>query len=229
MKVAKLTDHNRQLSRKLKKKDITPSSPILSSTVIETPQASTSNSEVESPKASPSNNETASPKTMASTLWDILSPATQKRTTQKMILSRSKSPMRKGMQKHLGKRIEVVDSLPQDDAVSQKVVNFMRDNENSMTCPDKKKEKLRYRFDYLHVLHKTFLSEYQVECSYSHFCKLVPNDIVRPKLQDWGTCLCQTCLNPQLKMEAFHNVDKSLFVQTEKLIKYDESKLKAFC
>ena len=182
VKVAKLTNHNRRLSRKLKKKDITPSFPILSSTVIETPQASTSNSEVESPKASPTNNETASPKTMASTLWDSLSPATQKRTTQKMILSRSKSPMRKGMQKHLGKRIEVVDSLPQDDAVSQKVVNFMRDNENSMTCPDKKKEKLRYRFDYLHVLHKTFLSEYQVECSYSHFCKLVPNDIVRPKL-----------------------------------------------
>ena len=81
MKVAKLTDHNRQLSRKLKKKDITPSSPILSSTVIETPQASTSNSEVESPKASPTSSGIASPKTMVSTLWDSLSPATQKRTT----------------------------------------------------------------------------------------------------------------------------------------------------
>ena len=137
--------------------------------------------------------------------------------------------MRKGMQKYLGKQIEkVVDSLPKEDALSQKAVNFMRDNENSMTCPDKKKEKLRYRLDYFHVLHKKFLSEYQVECSYSHFCKLVPND-VRPKPQDWETCLCQTCLNPQLKMEALHNVDKSLFVETEKLIKYDESKLKAFC
>ena len=29
-------------------------------------------------------------------------------------------------------------------------------------------------------------------------------------------------------MEAFRNADKSLLVETEKLIKYDESKLKAF-
>ena len=101
------------------------------------------------------------------------------------------------MRKHMGKRIEkVVDSLPKKDELSQKVVNVTRDDETSMTCPDKKKEKLRYRLDYLHVLHETFLSEYQVECSYSHFCKLVRNDIVRPKPQDWGTCLSQTCLNP---------------------------------
>ena len=41
----------------------------------------------------------------------------------------------------------------------------MRDDENSMKCLDKKKkeEKLRYWFDYLHVLHEKFLSEYQVE------------------------------------------------------------------
>ena len=133
------------------------------------------------------------------------------------------------MQKHLEKRIEkFVDSLPKEDALSQKAVNFMRDDENSMKCPDKKKGKLRYRLDYLHVLHRKVLSEYQVECSYSHFSKLVPNDIVRPKPQDWGTCLCQTCLNPLLKIEALRNVNKSLFVETEKLIKY-ESKLKAFC
>ena len=83
----------------------------------------------------------------------------------------------------MGKRIEkVADSLPKKDELSQKVVNVTRDDETSITCPDKKKEKLRYRLDYLHVLHETLLSEYQVECSYSHFCKLVPNDIVRPKL-----------------------------------------------
>ena len=59
------------------------------------------------------------------------------------------------MRKHLGKRIEkVVDSLPKEDALSGKVVNFMRNDENSMTCPDKKKEKLGYRLDYLHVLHE---------------------------------------------------------------------------
>ena len=34
---------------------------------------------------------------------------------------------------------------------------------------------------------------------------------------------------PQLKREALRNVDKSLFLETKKLIKYGESKLKAFC
>ena len=155
VKVAKLTNHNRRLSRKLKKKDITPSFPILSSTVIETPQASTSNSEVESPKASPTSSGIASPKTMVSTLWDSLSPATQKRTTWKYF--KLKITREKGNRKHLGKQKEkVVDSLPKEDALSQKVVNFMRDDENSMTCPDQKKEKLRYRLDYLHVLYEKF-------------------------------------------------------------------------
>ena len=63
-----------------------------------------------------------------------------------------------------------------------------------------------------------------------HFCKLVPKDIVRSKPKDWGSCLCQTCLNPQLKIEAcLSNVGKSLFVETDKLVKCDESKLKTFC
>ena len=228
VKVAK--HHNRRLSKKLKKKDITPSSPILSSSFIETPQASSSNSEDESPKDSPENSGIASPKTMVLTLWGSLSPATQKRSTRKMILSSSRSPMRKGMRKHMGKRIEkVVDSLSKKDELSQKVVNVTRDDETSMTCPDKKKEKLRYRLDYLRVFHEKFLSEYQVECSYSHFCKLVRNDIVRTKPQDWGTCLSQTFLNPLLKMQSLRNVGKPLFVETEKPIKYDESKVKAFC
>ena len=41
----------------------------------------------------------------------------------------------------MGKQIEVVDSLPKEDALFPKNVNFMRDNESSMMCPDKKKEK----------------------------------------------------------------------------------------
>ena len=49
--------------------------------------------------------------------------------------------MKKGIRKHLGKQKEkVVDSLPKEDALSQKVVNFTRDDENSMKCPDKKKK-----------------------------------------------------------------------------------------
>ena len=55
---------------------------------------------------------------------------------------------------------KVVDSLPKKDELSQKVVNVTRDDETSMTCPEKKKEKPRYRLDYLYALHETFLREY---------------------------------------------------------------------
>ena len=31
---------------------------------------------------------------------------------------------------------------------------------------------------------------------------LVPENIVKAKPEDWGTCLCMTCLNPELKLES---------------------------
>lgn len=74
----------------------------------------------------------------------------------------------------------MVDSLEKEDILSQKVINFMRDDENFITHPDKKKEQLRYRLDYLHVFHEKFLNEYKAECSYSNYCELVINDVVKP-------------------------------------------------
>ena len=65
--------------------------------------------------------------------------------------------MIKGVRKHLGKQIEkVVGSLRKEDTLSQIVVNFKSYDENSMKCPDKKKEKLRYWRDCLQVLHEKF-------------------------------------------------------------------------
>lgn len=37
-------------------------------------------------------------------------------------------------------------------------------------------------------------------CSYEQFCRYIPNNIIKPKSEDWGTCLCKTCLNPELKL-----------------------------
>ena len=30
----------------------------------------------------------------------------------------------------------------------------------------------------------------------------VPDNIIKPKPEDWGTFLCQTCLTPELKLSA---------------------------
>ena len=41
-----------------------------------------------------------------------------------------------------------------------------------------------------------------MSCSYETFTWNVPFYITRPKPDDWGTCLCPICLNPELKLEA---------------------------
>ena len=52
-------------------------------------------------------------------------------------------------------------------------------------------------------LHQKFLTNVQkVECSYAQFCSNVPKEIIKPKPEDWGTCLCMPHLNPELKLEA---------------------------
>ena len=51
----------------------------------------------------------------------------------------------------------------------------------------------------------------------------IPSNIVKSKPQDWGICLCISCLNPQLKMEALCNLDSSLYVDTEEVIKYTKT------
>ncbi|CAF2801426.1 unnamed protein product [Rotaria sp. Silwood2] len=45
-----------------------------------------------------------------------------------------------------------------------------------------------------------------MECSYSTFTRHIPSYIISPKPSDWGTCLCMTCLNPQLKSERINQL-----------------------
>ena len=40
-----------------------------------------------------------------------------------------------------------------------------------------------------------------VECSYPTFTKYIPYYVRKPSATDWGTSLCGTCLNPQIKLE----------------------------
>ena len=79
------------------------------------------------------------------------------------------------------------------------MISFMMDNDNSFECPDKKKEGIRYRRDIIEVLHEKFMCETMIECSARSFGRYVPENIPKPKPEDWGTSLCKVCLNPQLR------------------------------
>ena len=54
----------------------------------------------------------------------------------------------------------------------------------------------------LRCLHQSFCAENSEfsNCSFPTFAKYVPFDVKKPRDQDWGTCLCMYCLNPQLKV-----------------------------
>ena len=173
---------------------------------------------------------TASPVTpegsVASIIWDSIPPTSKKKSSKKIALSSKASTANHKLRKHLGTRLgKVVVRIRKTMTLENQIEIFMLSDENSIKCPDKKMGHLRYQLPYLHVLHEKFLAEYRIDCSYSNFCKLVPSNIVEPKPQDWGTCLCMSCLNPQLKMEALCNLDSSLYVDTVEVIKYTETKL----
>ena len=62
-----------------------------------------------------------------------------------------------------------------------------------------------YRRGTIEVLHEKFMCETMTECSTSRFSRYVPENILQPTPQDWGTSLCKVCLNPELKVEGLKN------------------------
>ena len=44
------------------------------------------------------------------------------------------------------------------------------------------------------------------ETSYAHFIRLVPANIVKPKPESWGTWLCMSCFNKELKISAVNKI-----------------------
>ena len=106
--------------------------------------------------------------------------------------------------------------------LGEKIIPFMLDNDNSFECPDKKKEGVRCRRDTIEILHEKFLAEAIVECLLSNFARYLPKNVVKPKPEDWGTSLCKTCSNPELKIEALRDPE----VKLETLLSLYDAQLK---
>ena len=63
-------------------------------------------------------------------------------------------------------------------------------------------------------------------CSYQTFLREVPHSIRKPSASDWGTCLCATYLNPELKLESLSNKNMLKKINLEEIVnsqtKFDE-------
>ena len=90
-------------------------------------------------------------------------------------------------------------------SIQTQIEDFLCRDDISKLCPEKKKQinghQIRYRLNYLNILHQQFESETNIDIDYVTFTRYIPSYIKKPDYQNWGTCLCMTCLNPQMKYE----------------------------
>ena len=77
-----------------------------------------------------------------------------------------------------------------------------------LSIPGKKNKKVPARFTLgtLKTLYSQFVTENIGKCSFSALNKHVPFDVMKHKTNDWETCLCAYCLNPELKVEALNDL-----------------------
>ena len=156
---------------------------------------------------------------LSSSILDVVSPLSRKKVYRRLSQQPEFPAVKKQLRKE-GRRINLRDSLEERNEesvtrqeLSHAVVNFMNEEGNSSECPDKDKTHLRYRLDFLSVLHQKFVAESNHECSFAQFCRLIPENIVKPKPTDWGTNLCMTCINPQLMLEGLKRATRERDVQ----------------
>ena len=63
---------------------------------------------------------------------------------------------------------------------------------------------MQYRSFSLKVLHEKFLADDKEDISFAQFTRYAPSHILKPKPENWGTCLCMRYINPKHKLESLH-------------------------
>ena len=147
-----------------------------------------------------------------SILWNILTPRTKKNSKFNLQDQELPRGARQAIRKELGINLanEIHYSAHEKSDLCKTIEDFFEREDVSHVCPDikrsiaepnnpKEKKQIRWRFGHLSTLHKKFVAEI-TECSYSMFTRYVPEHNKKPNATDWGTCMCKTCLNPEMKL-----------------------------
>ena len=62
-------------------------------------------------------------------------------------------------------------------------------------------QQIRYKLGYTKMLFYTFQALENIDYSYEAFSRHIPYYVKKVGPYDWGTCICCTCLNSELKIE----------------------------
>lgn len=146
-------------------------------------------------------------------IWKNMSPLSKKKAKLNMSQQEISPKIRKEFRNvgvNLSNRIKVREI--EQSELEKEVESFFNRDDVSRVCPDAKKQAtnplnkeekhpIRWQLGHFNVLHAKFLAESNLECSYTTFLKKIPYYVKKPGNSDWGTSLCSTCLNPELKIE----------------------------
>lgn len=155
-----------------------------------------------------------------------VSPSAKKRATKRLLNQKEHLPRGSisKFRKQLGINLSNDYNPPSDTSstLQRDIQEFLCQDDVSKPAPDKKKQlngkQIRYLLNHLSTIHQRFVAETGTNCHYSTFTRYVPDFVVKPNVNDWGTCLCVTCLNPQMKFEKLqglksrHSTIKSLLI-----------------
>jgi len=180
------------------------------------PSSSLSSSDINlysSSSASPNTSSCEERTPLAKQIYSLLSPGTKQKTKRALSINKPVGFSKK-IRTELGINIHKTENLKSTDksALCKEVEKFFQRPDITKICPDKKKivtdpsdksskVQVQYRMGTLKTLHHKFEAENKEPCSLSSFKRYVPFNVQKPKPNDWGTCLCSTCLNPSLKFQ----------------------------
>ena len=78
----------------------------------------------------------------------------------------------------------------------------------------------------LRDLYQKLIVDAGENCSFSQFTHYVPDTIIKPKPEDWDTCLCMPCLNTELKLECIKKILPDIHLTFIDLLK-EEKKVRS--
>ena len=150
---------------------------------------------------------------LAEVIWDNMTPLSKKRTKLSMesreLPPNTKRQARKDLGINFSNTVDI--RCEKMTSLQERIEIFFNRDDISRVCPDRKKvatnptnalerKPIRYQLGHSKLLHAKFMAE-DVECLYPTFTKYIPYYVRKPSATDWGTSLCGTCLNPEIKLE----------------------------
>ena len=149
---------------------------------------------------------------LAEVIWDNMTPLSKKRTKLSMESCELPPNTKRQARKDLGINFSnTVDIRCEKMTSLQERIENRDDISRVCPCPDCEKvatnptnalerKPIRYQLGHSKLLHAKFMAE-DGECGIRTFNKYIPYYVRKPSATDWGTSLCGTCLNPQIKLE----------------------------